>query len=337
MKTIQKEMNSYNTVIICHGGCMDGTASAWIVREMLRSKGHDNTRYIFGMKRDLDKDLASSGWKDFVNGIEYPTISISDLQDKDVFILDYMYPIESIKRIPYKTLTIIDHHRSNKDIIEKCKSLDTPLAPVRVYYDEEHSAAGLAWKVLMQERGDAPWWIQYIEDRDLFRFSLKHSREINDAMFNLKYRTFNKFDELHRFSTEEKNRFIEQGTIIGSIKHETINNIVRHAYLCMLDEYKVYVVQSGILVSDVSEVLYTTYSTSCDFVMCIYYDFKERGFKCRMRCKKESPLDLSSIAKRYDNRRYIDPTDTREAGGHTQSASFIYKGDVFSLLKDIAM
>ena len=329
-------MNSYDAIVVTHGVCTDGSAAAWVVREYLtrqfKEQGIDtlpNIRYVFGMKRDLEKDLSSTAWKDSL-GIDHPALTIDDLEGKDIWILDYMYKIEEIKRIKYRTLTIIDHHSSNKEVIEECKYLNMGIDnAVRIFFEEKYSAAGLAWRLLMKDgENSIPWWIKYIEDRDLFTFSLPHSREVNDALFNLKYRNFNKFDELQSFTDEQRERFIEQGIIIGNIKKDIIDKIVRNAHPCIFDGYKIYVVETGTLVSEVGEALYTTYKNTCDFVMCIYYDFKERSFRCRLRCDKNSSLDLSEIAKKYSS-------EVGKGGGHKAAAAFNYIGNIFSLLEEI--
>lgn len=180
----------------------------------------------------------------------------------------------------------------------------------------------------MRGENTIPWWLQYIEDRDLFKFSLPHSREVNDAMYNLKYSTFIKFDELNSFTEEQKRRFIEQGVAIGGVKQDLIRSIVRNAHLCIFDTYKVYVVETGVLVSEVSEVLYTTHKDNCDFIICIYYDFKRRAYRCRLRCDKRSSIDLSAIAKKHGEK-------CGDGGGHKAAAAFSYKGDIFSMLQDI--
>lgn len=300
-----------DTIVITHGFCQDGLAAAWVAREYLKKS---NIRYVFGSKRDLTKDLALTGWKDST-GKEYLPLTIDDLKDKDVYILDYIYPLDTIKSIPYKTLTIIDHHETAESICKDCESLPN----TTVHFDKTYSAAGLAWKVLLGNTGDMPWWIQYTQDRDLFKFSLPNSREITDAIYNLKYRTLTKFDELNSFTPEQKDKFIEQGIIIGSIKNELVTQICNNGRLCLFDNYRVYVVETGVLVSEVGERLYNLHKDSCDFVMCVSYDFDEKKFRCRLRCSQTSPLNLAKISEKYGG------------GGHMAAAGFSIH-DIFSLL-----
>jgi len=286
---------------------MDGTATAWIVRHYL-SKLSDikKIRYVFANKRDLEKDISP--------------LQVNDLNGKDIYILDYMYPFEVIQSIKYNTLTIIDHHKSAAEDCEKCKELPNTI----VFFDQSYSAAGLAWVSLMNT--EIPWWIQYIQDRDLFKFSLPFSREINDAMYNLKYRSFAKFDELHQFTEEQKLSFIEEGRKIGLPKYETVKSIANNASHCQFLEFKVFVVQTNTMVSEVCEYLYTTYKSQCDFVICIQYQFDTKTWKCRLRANQESQVSLPEVCKRFDP----------DGGGHEKSAAFKYEGDLLSLFTFIS-
>lgn len=301
---------TFDVVVILHGACQDGTAAGWVVRKYLNEISPTKIRFVFGMHRDIDKDLNASA------------LTVNDLEGKDVWILDYMYPAESIQRIKYRSLTIIDHHIGNKDYCIDCSHLEN----TRVFFNVEQSASGLAWRTLFPSI-EVPWWIQYIEERDLFKYTLPYSREISNAMYTLKYRSFAKFDELHTFTEQQKQEFANQGILISTVKQDIVSSIVRNAHHCTFDTYKIYVVETSVLVSDVSEALYLKYKDTCDFVMCIYYDFKGRYFKCRLRNSNDSLIDLSTLADRYRSRDL-------PGGGHEHAASFSYRGDVFSLLEN---
>src|SRR6266545_7190449 len=115
-------MEDFDTLIILHVPCMDGTSTAWIVRHYL-SKLSDSRqiRYVFANKRDLEKDI-------------HP-LTIDDLHGKDIYILDYMYPFEVIETIKYSSLTIIDHHKSASGDCERCKELPNTI----VFFDQSYS------------------------------------------------------------------------------------------------------------------------------------------------------------------------------------------------------
>ena len=82
---------------------------------------------------------------------------------------------------------VYDHHKSESDIIGKSY----------VTYDVNRSGAGLAWDYLFGKDsrescfdGDfenRPYWVDYVEDRDLWRFDLPDSRAVNNYIMTFPY------------------------------------------------------------------------------------------------------------------------------------------------------
>lgn len=102
-----------------------------------------------------------------------------------------------------RSFQIYDHHKSETEIIGK---------PYAVF-DINRSGAGLTWDYLFGrnvpsfvrlsvESGDRPWWVDYVEDRDLWRFDLPHSKEINAYIMIFPY-TIEGWDEMTSTTIEE--------------------------------------------------------------------------------------------------------------------------------------
>jgi hypothetical protein len=127
--------------------------------------------------------------------------------DAEVIIVDFSYKPEVMTTIlqQCKKLTWIDHHKSAILAAEEYSRLYKP----KLYYDDldfpnnychyldlEHSGAKLAWKFYFDARmQDPPPLINHIEDRDLWRFTLPGTREINAALFSYPY-DFEVWDKL---------------------------------------------------------------------------------------------------------------------------------------------
>lgn len=114
-----------------------------------------------------------------------------DVTNRRVFLVDFSYKrkvIEEMLEIA-SHITIIDHHKS---AIEDLNGLSHPKF-VKVF-DLTKSGAGLAWDYLFigQPR---PKLLDHIEDRDLWRFAIPHTKEIQAALFAEDY-DFEKWDEL---------------------------------------------------------------------------------------------------------------------------------------------
>lgn len=139
-------------VIYYHGDCPDGFGAAWAA--WLRF-GDEKTVYV------------PAGYGNFD-----PSQGITSLDD--VFCIDYVphEPFASQLQRQAGALTVLDHHITAATV---CKTLAA--AGATVVHDCTRSGAGIAWDYF---HPDVPrsWLINYIEDRDIWRWKLPHAREI---------------------------------------------------------------------------------------------------------------------------------------------------------------
>lgn len=157
-----------NPLVIYHSPCADGFTAAWIA------------------------------WKEFGDDADYYPATytdqpeIPDVDDRIVYILDYSYPAPIMRRIAERadTVIVLDHH----------KSAEEDLAPlleegiIEGEFDMERSGAGMTWDWF--HMGETrPMLVDYVEDRDLWRFKFKNSKEVNLAMFSYPY-DFETWDNL---------------------------------------------------------------------------------------------------------------------------------------------
>jgi oligoribonuclease NrnB/cAMP/cGMP phosphodiesterase (DHH superfamily) len=79
-----------------------------------------------------------------------------------------------------KSFRILDHHKSAKEVLEG--------APYAVF-DMNRSGAGITWDYLFGSLSSCqrPWWVNYVEDRDLWKFSLAMSKEVNAYIMTFAY------------------------------------------------------------------------------------------------------------------------------------------------------
>jgi hypothetical protein len=95
--------------------------------------------------------------------------------DREVVVLDLGLSLANLAalREASKSLLVIDHHASS--------AAAYATAPECVVFDPSHAACVLAWQ-RFKPREPVPEIYQYVEDRDLWRFKLPLSREINAAL-----------------------------------------------------------------------------------------------------------------------------------------------------------
>ena len=154
-------------LIIYHYPCLDGFTAAYVA---WREFGYEGADYLPGSYGD--------------------NAEIPDVDNRIVYILDFSYPAEIMREIAARAekVIVLDHH----------KSAEAELRPlleegvIEGEFDMDRSGAGMAWDYFTMGERRLPF-INYVEDRDLWRFELPKSKEINMAMFSFDY-TFENWD-----------------------------------------------------------------------------------------------------------------------------------------------
>ncbi len=139
---------------IYHAHCADGFAAAWAVR---RRFGEGN----------VDFHPASYGQP------------APDVTGREVIIVDFSYKRPELLAMAgqAKHILIIDHHESAQREL-----VDLP-ANVETIFDMDHSGCMLTWNYYFQDNLP-PKPFYEIEDRDLWKFEFKGTREIVAALYS---------------------------------------------------------------------------------------------------------------------------------------------------------
>lgn len=130
-------------VVGYHGECLDGTVAAFSAFARLGD---------------------AAEYRQLLHRNDPP----SDLQDKDVVLLDFAYPNKILDEFDARSIQILDHHDS---LIDELK--DRP----GVVLDLERSGAGLSWDHFHCS-DNRPRLVDYVEDDDLGRWYLPWSKEV---------------------------------------------------------------------------------------------------------------------------------------------------------------
>ncbi len=148
------------TICIYHANCADGFTAAWAVRAALG----EAIEYIPAGYGDEPPDVAGA----------------------DVVIVDFSYKSPVLKRMALsaRSILILDHHKTAEADLRGLPApvggwdihRDTAGNPVCLF-DMERSGAQMAWDYF--NRGARPLLVDIVADRDLWRWQIDHSREIN--------------------------------------------------------------------------------------------------------------------------------------------------------------
>ncbi|WP_317450708.1 DHHA1 domain-containing protein [Stenotrophomonas lacuserhaii] len=295
-------------LVIYHANCADGFTAAWAVRQAMEADFHAG-----------------------VHGETPP-----DVTGRDVILVDFCYPVAHLVEMARvaRSILVLDHHKSAEaDLrpgevrigtvgeaelqVAKIVRLDNLPAPVEAwvwyqteasvedgivcaFFDQERSGAGIAWDFFHPNKSRPPL-IDHVEDRDLWRFALHGTREIQAAVFSYPYR-FDVWDELMQTPAAQ---LYQQGLVIERKHHKDMAELVEVTKRPMvIGHYTVPVASLPYtLASDAGHLM----AKDQPFAACYYDKADGRVFSLR---STDDGVDVSEVAKLYGG------------GGHARAAGF---------------
>jgi oligoribonuclease NrnB/cAMP/cGMP phosphodiesterase (DHH superfamily) len=246
---------------------------------------------------------AYSAWKLLGNRAEYYPckhgVEPPDVSGKVVAILDFSFDNATTKKMIEDSLDliVIDHHKSA--MVELHDISNT-------YFDMTKSGAILSWEFFHPGK-ESPKFIQYIQDRDLWKWELPYSKEFSAAfdMIPFEFEEFEKFEDDSVFDDS-----VKRGSYILAYSKTVVKKVCEKASSRKLDEKHVMVVNSPHWMSEIGAKL----SPDCDFAMIWYYDHNDKDIKVSLRSFHEI-IDVSEVAKKFGG------------GGHRKAAGFRLPAD----------
>lgn len=296
-KTGRMKEDDLTTLCIYHGGCDDGFGAAWVVRRALG----DAVEFHPG-----------------AYGREPP-----DIKGKDVLLVDFSYKRPALDEMfcAANSLLILDHHKTAAEDLagirapygpgwdrhlqntaqDEIESAPQPYA----LFDMGRSGAGIAWDFFFPDR-DRPAFINYLEDRDLWRKSLPGGDEFTIALRSYP-QDFAIWDQLVIRGAPS---LIEEGRSIQRYYRLRIEELKRHAYLATLGGASCCISNAPYFAA--SEVA-GEIAERADFGAC-YFEVEAGKFQYSLRSLGD--FDVSAIAKQFGG------------GGHKNAAGFTSSGAV---------
>jgi len=242
-----------------------------------------------------------------------------DVTGKDVVIVDFSYRREVLlaMKAVAKSMIVLDHHKTAQ---QELAGLDF------CTFDMNKSGGRLAWEWLCkqpcsqdeidawvarwgkwQARGlsikNAPWLVDYTEDRDLWRWQLPDSREITTGLRSYPL-DFAMWDNLDAADELALKILTAEGKAILRSEAVEIANHVRRAVTVTIAGHAVPAVNATVLFSDIAGTL------AMDAPFGVAWFVRDDGkvqFSLRSR---NGGVDVSEIAKSFGG------------GGHAAAAGF---------------
>ncbi|TFZ81666.1 DHH family phosphoesterase [Candidatus Macondimonas diazotrophica] len=268
---------SNKLLCIYHANCADGFGAAMAVRE---AYGESNVDFYPGVYQNPPPDVT----------------------DRDVILVDFSYKKDVISEMlcKAKEILIIDHHES---AVNEFKNFSPPSGSTfDCVFDMAHSGAVLTWKTLLPDE-PVPKLLEYIEDRDLWRFQLPDSKEVNEAIFSYPY-NFNVWD-LYMHNDDLIYNLKVEGTALLRKKNKDIEELLKVTQRkFVIDNYVVPAANLPYtLASDAGHIM----AKGHPFAAC-YWDTPE-GRVFSLRSDSEG-LNVAEIAAKFGG------------GGHKHAAGF---------------
>lgn len=286
---------------IYHGNCADGFTAAWAVRKAL---GEANV------------DFHAASYGDPVR---------PDVTNRNVLLVDFSYKRTELEAMACgaRAIVVLDHHKTAaEDLagfeqpapwsanlfaeIENAAAMSGGL-PIRALFDMERSGAAIAWDFFHGMDRPRPMLVEFVQDRDLWRFNLGGTRQVQACIFSHGY-DFETWDWLsHRIEIPASlQELIAEGRAIERKHHKDIEELLPVTTRSMrIGGFDVPVANLPyIFSSDAASKL----AENAPFGACYYDGPNGRIFSLRSR--GEGAIDVAAIAATYGG------------GGHKNASGF---------------
>lgn len=212
--------------------------------------------------------------------------------DAKVAIVDFSYPREQLLDLQTKVggLVVLDHHEKARQQLE-----GLPF----VVFEQERAGAGLAWSYFHPDQPE-PKLLQYVEDRDLWKFNLDKSREVSAALgsYPLDFKVWEGLDS-DTLKTE--------GTAIQRYKQQLVEGTVKRAVWGNVAGYRVPMATCiPEIRSEVGEALRSKYPEA-PFAAINYIENGKKQWSLR---SEDGGFDVNAVAGKFGG------------GGHKAAAGF---------------
>lgn len=259
-------------LVLYHAGCWDGFCAAWIADRALGGAESVAVHY----------------------GTEPP-----DVIGRTVYILDFSYKRSTLLKMKEQAagLLVLDHHKTAQEELA-----GLPFCT----FDMDKSGGRLAWEYFhMSQDGfmsvpNAPWLVDYTEDRDLWRHKLEDSQAINAALRSYPLN----FDMWDGFAKQHPTDFTREGEAIRRREKQIVDDHVRNASEIEMDGHKILSVNATVMFSEIAGEL----AKGRPFGACWFQ--RQDGKRVWSLRSRVGGIDVSAVAKAHGG------------GGHKQAAGY---------------
>ena len=194
-------------LVIYHANCVDGFASAWAAWKFLGEEYTDYWSWNYG------EHLGLQHYAKLTNTI--------------VYIVDFSFSRTETLNIceVAERVIVLDHHKTAQKALSNWEDIPNN---IEIVFDMERSGAGITWdyfSVRSERMPYRPTLIDYVEDRDLWRFALARSKEINGRI-GFTPKVFAHYTETADDLTWDIDRVAREGELLAAQHQKFCEEIV---------------------------------------------------------------------------------------------------------------
>jgi uncharacterized protein len=272
-----------NTIVIYHKNCPDGMSSATIAYKK------------FGEKAEY---IACS---DRINPPEYLT-NHTDKKNTKVFILDFSYPSETLKKIQndFEDIVVLDHHMSAKEDTISIKN---------GYFDNSKCGASMTYDYFFGENNESNF-VKIIEIIDLHKDD-NHDMDDIIAYINSVPYTLQDYSELINNYDQKYLEYSEKGKAINRYVSLLESMATDDFDIVEFEGYRIPAVNMTFDINTKSRILAKLYEIMPPFSM----GYRYHGGEWKVSLRSDKTFDVSKLAAKYGG------------GGHAGSSGFAIKAE----------
>lgn len=215
------------TIVLYHANCNDGFGAAW----------------------------AAYTHPDLGPEAEYVPVQYGDtppdVTEAMVYILDFSFPADVLRAMAAQAyeVVLLDHHVTAEENLAGLRNYEVP--NLHILFDRERSGAVISWDVFHPAE-EVPVLLQYVQDRDLWRWELPLSHEVNAGLTLYPH----DFAEWSRLASEGGiEELVTAGAVALKREQQMVASISKKAGAMTIGGHIVPAVNSAVLQSEIGHAL----------------------------------------------------------------------------------
>jgi oligoribonuclease NrnB/cAMP/cGMP phosphodiesterase (DHH superfamily) len=226
---------------------------------------------------------------------------------KNVAVLDFSFRSDLSNAFikSASSFVVLDHHASAEQELRH-------LPPCNKVFEMKQSGCTLAWNYF-HPGVDVPLLLRYVEDKDIWRWSLRSSKEVNAALSAQSF-TFQEFHQLVQGGADAISRLVDAGAAMLSQQTSIVQSHLKKAFKCTLSfapSFPACVVNSTVFASELGNAL----CVQCGASIGVVWHYEQEADVTRVSLRSNSDdVDVSVMAK------------SMGGGGHRRASGFELRG-----------